>query len=130
MIIGAGIDIIEIDRITNAIERYGNSFLKRVYTKREREYCMAKHNRNLSYESFATRFAAKEAVFKGLGFSDIGMRWLNIEVLSNNSGKPTVKLHGSYSKHSQMLRVSSILLSLSHSRKYAVANAIILQNDS
>ena len=113
-----GIDIIEIARIEKAIDRWGEDFLHRVYTEAELS-SFSKHPMSL-----ATRFAGKEAIVKALGTSaDRGFRWKEIEILSEPSGKPTVHLHGNAQNQADKLGLSSIAISLSHSREYAIALA-------
>src|ERR1700678_1129447 len=92
MIIGSGIDLIEIARIKHSVDRYGSRFLNRVYTPSEQAYCLSKRN---ATESFAARFAAKEAAAKALGTGiSHGVSWLEIEVVRAPSGKPSLRLHG------------------------------------
>ena len=114
MIIGIGIDIIEVARIEKAIERWGDNFLKHVFTDREIEYAQGnKHPK----QHFAARFAAKEAVYKAVG-NDPTIHWKDIKILNDNHGKPycELKKEGFNNK---------IVISLSHTQNYAVANAII-----
>src|ERR1017187_9416480 len=92
MIVGTGIDLVEIDRIHRSIERYGPRFLNRVFTPAEQAYCLRKRK---SAESFAARFAAKEAGAKALGTGiSFGVSWLEIEVVREPSGRPTLQFHG------------------------------------
>ena len=92
MIIGSGIDMVEIRRIQHSVDRYGSRFLDRVYTKSEQAYCLRKRN---AAESFAARFAAKEAGAKALGTGiSYGVSWLEIEVVREPSGRPTLQFHG------------------------------------
>ena len=113
-----GIDIIEIARIKKAVERWGEDFLRRVYTDEElRLY-------SKQPLSLATRFAGKEAIVKALGTpTDRGFKWKDIEILSEPSGKPTVHLHGNAKNQADKLGLSSIAISLSHSREHAIALA-------
>ena|SRR6056297_1541974 len=104
----SGVDIVEIKRIKNAIKRYGNKFLKRVYSKEEIKYCQ---NRNNPYPSYAVRFAAKEAFIKynnGLK----GLRIKDIQIKNDNNGKPFLYVNDRKIKCS---------VSLSHSRNNAIA---------
>ena len=110
-----GIDIIEIARIETAIARWGEGFLKRVYTDLE----LSLYRKKLS--SLAARFAGKEAVIKALGAGDKGIRWREIEILSDPSGKPLVCLYGKAQNHANDLGLGELSISLSHSRKYAIA---------
>ena len=109
-----GVDIIEIARIGRAISRWQDSFLKRIYTRAELE-----GHSNIS--SLAARFAAKEAVMKALGTGARGVGWRDIEILTNGSGAPLVRLHGRALARSRKLGVAQFSISMAHSRKYAVA---------
>jgi holo-[acyl-carrier protein] synthase len=123
-IIGTGIDVIELPRIRAAIERHGQRFLSKVYTKAEVAYCQAKRD---CWASFAGRWAAKEAVFKAYGSGWQGLWWLNqIEVIKEPSGKPGIRLLGSAAKAQAGRKVSGIELSITHGREIAVANVLLL----
>jgi holo-[acyl-carrier protein] synthase len=108
-----GVDIIEIDRIKRAISRQA-SFLKRIYTVAEIE---GSHN----VSSLAARFAAKEAVMKALGTGTRCVAWTEIEILSNGHGAPQINLYGRALEKSTKLGIGRFDVSLSHSRKYAIA---------
>ena len=110
-----GIDIVEIARIEGAIARWGESFLRRVYTDFELKLC----RRKLS--SLAARFAGKEAVVKALGAKNKGISWREIEILSDASGKPLVRLYGKAQNQASDLGLVNLAISLSHSREYAIA---------
>ena len=113
-----GVDIIEIPRITRAVERWGDRFLRRVYTEAEIARCRGRA------QSLAARFAAKEAVGKALGVGvgwGGGLRWTEIEILNNKWGKPEVVLHGKASKLARHLGLSHWAVSLSHAREHAIA---------
>lgn len=110
-----GVDIIEIARIRQAVERYGERFLSRVFTSTELKLCR-KHPGRL-----ASRFAGKEAVMKALGTGVRGVRWREIEILSERSGKPLVQLHGKTRDKADSLGVAKLAISLSDSEEYAVA---------
>jgi holo-[acyl-carrier protein] synthase len=113
-----GTDIIEIERIRQAIERWGDRFLLRVYTETElRLYGQRPH-------SLATSFASKEAVMKLLGTGNRGVAWREIETLYHPSGKPFIRLNGRAKKVADRLGIKEIDVSLSHSRDYATATAI------
>jgi len=121
MVFGIGIDIIEIDRIKDSVEKYGDHFLNKVYTEKELEYCMAKFNK---YQHLAARFAAKEAVFKALttGWNkEIG--WQDIEIYNEPNGMPLVKLKGDLSE--SLTNGKNLKISMSHSRDYVTCVAII-----
>jgi len=113
-----GTDIIEIERIRQAIERFGDRFLRRVYT--EEELNIYGHRPH----SLAASFASKEAVMKVLGTGARGVGWRDIETLYHPSGKPLVKLNGRAKKEADKLGIKEIDVSLSHSRAYATATAI------
>jgi holo-[acyl-carrier protein] synthase len=113
-----GVDIIEIYRIERVIELWGERFLKRVYTETEFNDCQGRA------PSLAVRFAAKEAVMKVLGTGIKGVGWREIEVLSNRDGKPSVYLHGAAHQKARSLGIGELAISLSHSRKYAIASVV------
>jgi len=113
MIIGSGVDIIEVERVRKAIKKWGDSFLKRVFTDEELSYAK---NRRFPFEHLAARFAAKEAVLKA--FSNQKMDFKDIKILNNGDGKPFCQLKDQKND-------IQIILSISHTKEYAVANAII-----
>jgi len=113
-----GTDIIEIERIRQAIERWGERFLNRVYT--EAELNIYGHRPH----SLAASFASKEAVMKVLGTGARGVGWRDIETLYHPTGKPLIKLNGRAKKEADRLGIKEIDVSLSHSRAYATATAI------
>ena len=117
-----GVDIIEIPRIKQTLDRYGQRFLNRIFTPDEIAFC---HGRA---PNLAGRFAAKEATMKALGTGVRGVSWKDIEVVRADSGAPSVKLHGRAEKRAERLQVSEISLSISHSREYAVA-FVVAQHD-
>ena len=119
-----GVDIIEIPRIKQTLDRYGQRFLNRIFTPDEIAYC---HGRA---PNLAGRFAAKEATMKALGTGVRGVSWKDIEVVRADSGTPSVKLHGRAEKRAERLHVSEISLSISHSREYAVAFVVVRREDS
>ena len=113
-----GTDIIEIGRIRHSIERYGDRFLKRVFTKDEMKiYGHLPH-------ALAASFASKEAVMKLLGTGARGVAWREIETLNHPSGKPYIRLNGRAKKVAEKLGIKEIDVSLSHSKEYATAVAI------
>jgi holo-[acyl-carrier protein] synthase len=124
MIYGIGIDIVETERIGRAIERQGDRFLSRCFTAEEVEYC---RSHGASNQSFAARFAAKEAVSKAFG-TGIGekMSFNDIEVTRDPSGKPGIRLHRAAAEHAQELGVLEVKVSLSHTANYATAYAMVL----
>ena len=110
-----GIDIVEIARIERIIARWGESFLRRVYTKAE----LKLYRHNLS--SLAVRFAAKEAAIKALRAGGKAICWKEIEILSEPSGKPSVRLYGNAQNQAHSLGLDNLGISLSHSKQYAIA---------
>jgi len=114
MIIGTGIDIIEVQRIEKAIERWGDHFLNYVF--HEEEIAYARNFKNSS-QHFAARFAAKEAIYKAIG-SEPHIGWKDIKILNNQYGQPYCEILNKSYPH-------QIVISLSHTKNYAVANAIV-----
>ena len=122
MIVGLGVDIAEVQRVQTAIERRGAPFLRRVYTPNEIEYCERFKNK---FERYAGRFAAKEAAMKALGTGwSRGVRWVDIEVVREASGRPTIVLAGEASKIADRLGVKRISLSITHTKEQALAQVI------
>lgn len=122
MIVGMGLDIAEIDRIEAAITRHGAPFLERLFTPAEVAYCEKYKGR---YERYAARFAAKEAAMKALGTGwSHGVRWRDIEVTREPSGKPTLRLEGVAADIAQRMGVKNISLSITHSGNLALAEVI------
>lgn len=123
MIIGSGIDIIEIRRIQRSIDRFGERFLNKVYTAAEQAYCLKKKH---SAESFAARFAAKEAGAKALGTGiSNGINWLEIEVVRELSGRPTLQFHGRARQIADQLGCAHAALSLTHTVELASASVVL-----
>ena len=122
MIVGLGLDITEVDRIQAAIHRHGRAFLERIFTPSEIAYCEKHRNQA---ERFAGRFAAKEAAMKALGTGWArGVRWVDIEVVREPSGKPTLKLAGATREIADRLGVTNIALTITHSRNTALAQVV------
>jgi holo-[acyl-carrier protein] synthase len=122
MIVGLGTDLTEIARIEKSMTRFGERFLERVYTPSEIAYCSRKRS---SGESFAARFAAKEAGAKALGTGiSRGVSWQEFEVRREHSGKPTLHLSGRAAELAERLGVTRISLSLTHAREMAMAVVI------
>lgn len=123
MIYGIGIDLIEIDRITQAITRTGQRFIERVFTELEQQYC---HRQGRSYACYAVRFAAKEAFLKALGTGlRQYMRWRDIEVQRNALGKPSLQVYGYLQERCASQGIRHIHLSLSHSASMAIAQVVL-----
>jgi holo-[acyl-carrier protein] synthase len=120
-----GIDIAEVPRIRAAIERRGQSFLKRIYTPKEIAYCERFKNK---YERYAGRFAVKEAAMKALGTGwQHGVRWVDLEVVREKSGRPTLSISGEAGKIAEHLGVKHIAVSITHSADQAFA-LVIFEN--
>ena len=122
MKISCGVDIIEIDRVKESIEQLGDKFLNRVFTDKEIEYCES--IKNQKYQHYAARFAAKEAAFKAVsGQIDdkYNVCWKDFEVTNDEQGRPSIKLVGIDEKS-----IENIDISISHCKKYAVANVTVL----
>ena len=126
MVLGLGIDIIEIDRIKKSIDEYGSKFLEKVFTENEINYSESKFNK---FQHYAARFAAKEAVYKALtsGWKE-GLRWKDIEIQNDNSGMPSVKPSGKLKTF--LSKNAQLRISFSHSDNYVTAVAIIFKSNS
>lgn len=122
MIVGTGVDIAERARIAQSLEQYGERFIKRIYTPAEVAYCEKFKNKA---ERYAARFAAKEAAFKALGTGwGKGVRWVDVEVTHQPSGKPELVLTGRAQEVARELGVGRMSLSISHADRYVVAQVI------
>ena len=123
MIVGTGVDLAEVPRIRASIERFGDRFVKRIYTEGEIAYVERKANR---YERYAARFAAKEAGMKAIGTGwKRGVRWQDFEVANLPSGKPTLRFHGVASEIAKKLGVKNVSLSLTHTAELGMAHVIL-----
>lgn len=117
-----GTDIIEINRIKKNIEIHGDKFLKRIFTDQEIEYCESKKNQK--YQSYAVRFAAKEAAYKALSnYINFEYSWTDFEVQKDKNGKPILKLRF------KIKNLDSLEISLSHCKEYAIANVVALYKE-
>lgn len=122
MEIKTGIDIIEVNRIKESIEKLGDKFLNKIYTPLEIEYCSSKNK--VKYQHFAARFAAKEAIFKALSDSlenKYEINWLDIEIVNAENGKPEVHFIN------KKFDINQIDISISHLEEYAVASCILIK---
>lgn len=123
MIIGSGIDLMEIARIEQSVSRYGQRFLDRIYTPAEQAYCLRKRK---AAESFAARFAAKEAGAKALGTGiSHGVNWLEIEVVREPGGRPGLRFHGRAAERADRMGASHAALSLTHTDQLAMASVVL-----
>jgi holo-[acyl-carrier protein] synthase len=123
MIVGTGIDIVEVPRIAASIERFGSRFLRRVFTEGEIQYCESKANR---VERYAARFAAKEAAMKALGTGwNHGVAWRDVEVCREPGGRPTLTFHRKAAEFAAKLGARHGALSLTHTAEHAIAQVIL-----
>jgi holo-[acyl-carrier protein] synthase len=123
MVVGLGTDLMEIDRIEESIARFGERFLRRVYTPAEIAFCRKKKN---AAESFAARFAAKEAAAKALGTGiSRGIGWQEIEIVRRPGERPEVVFHGRAAERARTLGVDNATVSLTHSREIALAVVVL-----
>lgn len=124
MVLGIGIDIIEIKRIKKSVDRFGDRFLKKIFTAIELEYCLKKKNK---YQHFAARFAAKEAIYKALSNDTKEVySWQDVEIYNEVNGLPKVKFYGTlkdYLNHGKELKIS-----MSHSDNYVTCVAILFSS--
>lgn len=128
MQIKSGIDIIEVDRIKKSIEDLGENFIKRIYTDQEIKYCESK-NKN-KYQHYAARFAVKEAAFKAISTllkDKYSISWKNIETIDDKEGKPNIRFVSLTKEiEKQLNKITSIDVSISHVKEYAVASVNVL----
>lgn len=125
MIEGFGVDIVEVKRIKSAVRKWGGKFLSKVYTKRELAYC---RSRGVPEQHLAARFAAKEAVYKAFGGDgENPIAWTDVEIINEKNGRPTVVLKGTAKKLMRKRKVAKAVVSLSHTKNYAVGNCILLK---
>lgn len=118
-----GTDIIEIYRIKESIEDLGENFKNKIYTQKEIEYCESK--KNMKYQHYAARFAAKEAIFKAISTlldNKYNISWKNAEILNNEQGKPIIN----FIDTNIVEKIESIDISISHCKEYAISNVIIV----
>lgn len=125
-IIAIGTDIIECPRIADMLAKHGDVFVKRVFTETEIEYCAG---RKMDYQHYAGRWAAKEAVLKALGTGwSAGIQWTDVEMTRQPGGQPKIVLYNRALERSQEMGIDEILISVSHTREYAVAFATAVTN--
>lgn len=128
MVIGTGIDIIEVQRVQALMEKWQNSFLEKVFTEKELAYANTKKS---AAEHLAARIAIKEALVKA--FSENGQKhlgnWKDIEVSNDKSGRPYVNLYGNFKRVKERRKIGQIIISASHTHTYAVASVILTRNE-
>jgi holo-[acyl-carrier protein] synthase len=123
MIIGTGVDVVEIERFRKVMERLKDRFIRRVFTEDEQQFCLSHRD---PVPHFAVRFAAKEALFKALGTGWArGVTWLDVEVRRERQDAPTMLLHGEAERLSAGKGANKVHLSLSHAEDWAVATVIL-----
>lgn len=123
MIVGTGVDITEVPRIEASIARFGERFLRRVFTDAEIRYCDSKVNKA---ERYAARFAAKEAALKATGTGlRMGISWREVEVTRLPGGRPAIAFHGVAAQFAAKLGMKRAHLSLSHTKEHAIAYVIL-----
>lgn len=115
MPLSVGVDLVDIARVQGVLERYGERFLRHIFTDQERAYCRERPR------ELAVRFAAKEAVSKALGTGIRGIRWREIEVIGDHLGKPMIVLHGKAAQRAADIGLSEFAVSLSHERALGIA---------
>lgn len=127
-IIGYGIDLIEIHRIAELLERHDRRFLDRCFTASEQDYAQSQH---WPAEHFAGRFAAKEAIFKVLGTGwRNGIVWTDAEIVRETSGRPIVSVHGRCGELAEQMGIDQWWVSISHTRSHATASVIGVRTSS
>jgi holo-[acyl-carrier protein] synthase len=123
MIVGTGVDIAEVERIGQTLERFGHRFIERVFTAEEIRYCESKANR---VERYAARFAAKEAAMKAIGTGwNRGVTWRDVEVRRSPGQRPTMAFHGNAREFFAKLGATRAHLSLTHTKQFAMAQVIL-----
>lgn len=122
-VVGLGVDVVEVSRIERAVARWGDTFVRRIYTPKEIARVEAGVARG---PRLAARFAAKEAVMKALGIGWRALAWREIEIASDASGRPVVTLHGAARRIAEERGITGVLVALSHTHEHAVANAVAL----
>jgi holo-[acyl-carrier protein] synthase len=126
MIVGTGIDMVNVERIERLMVRWGNLFLGRIFTEGEILWCQ---QRTRPPECFAARFAAKEAFLKAIGWGlRNGVQWIDIEIKNDPMGKPVLFFHRKAKEVIKTHRIEKALLTLSHERSYAVAHVLLEGN--
>jgi holo-[acyl-carrier protein] synthase len=122
VIVGVGIDLVELDRFRAAMRRHGDRLLERLFTKAERGYCAGRWNPAAHYTA---RFAAKEAVLKALGVGwSGGIRWTDVEVVRSGAGRVEVRLRRRAKRAAASRKVRAVHVNITHSRRYAAAVAV------
>jgi len=123
LIVGCGIDLVKIERIEKIIKKWGDNFIFRIFTPLEREYCEIKKGNK--FQSYAGKFAAKEALLKALGLGLREVNWKEIEIKNNELGQPIIDTSGKLKNIASVKGISKYFISISHTKNYAVAQVIL-----
>jgi len=123
LIIGCGIDLVKIERIEKIIKKWGDNFIFRIFTPLEREYCEKKKGNK--FQSYAGKFAAKEALLKALGLGLREANWKEIEIKNDELGQPIIHTSGKLKNVALAKGVSKYFISISHTKEYAIAQVIL-----
>jgi len=123
LIIGCGIDLVKIERIKKIIKKWGNNFNSRIFTPLERNYCEKKKDNK--FQSYAGKFAAKEALLKALGLGLRGTNWKEIEVKNDDLGQPIIDTSGKLKNIALAKGVRKYFVTISHAKEYAIAQVIL-----
>ena len=123
MIIGCGIDLVKIERLENIIKKWGDNFIFRIFTSLEKEYCEKKKGNK--YQSYAGKFAAKEALLKALGLGLRKANWKDIEIKNDKLGQPIIETSGKLKNIASAKGISKYFISISHTKEYAIAQVIL-----
>ncbi len=121
MIYGIGIDIVKIERMKNADEKWGVRFFEKILTENEISYCFKK---SVPYPSIAVRFAAKEAIIKAIG-SEVPVSMKDIEVVNNEKGRPSITVRGKLEKFFKEKQIQHCHVSLSHEKEFGIASIVL-----
>jgi len=123
LIIGCGIDLAKIERIEKIIKKWGDNFTFRIFTPLEREYCEKKKGNK--FQSYAGKFAAKEALLKALGLGLREANWKEIEIKNDELGQPIIHTSGKLKNVASAKGASKYFISISHTKEYAIAQVIL-----
>ncbi|MBA7498205.1 Holo-[acyl-carrier-protein] synthase [subsurface metagenome] len=123
LIIGCGIDLVKIERIEKIIKKWGDNFIFRIFTSLEREYCEKKKGNK--FQSYAGKFAAKEALLKALGLGLREANWKEIEIKNDELGQPIIDTSGKLKNVASAKGVSKYFISISHTKEYAIVQVIL-----
>jgi len=123
LIIGCGIDLVKIERIEKIIKKWGNNFILRIFTSSEKEYCEKKKGNK--YQSYAGKFAAKEALLKALGLGLREANWKEIEIKNDKLGQPIINTSGKLKNIASIKGVRKYFISISHTKEYAIAQVVL-----